>query len=459
MTRGTPSDLTLGLDPEIERTFHRRLRSLNQELVLNLEESVGTAHVHEMAAEQQQMPEVVPQRTMSYYARPNLDDTGSSIVRPPIANNNFEIKSSIIQMIQNSVQFDGLPDEDPNTHLCNFLEICDTFKINGVTDDAIRLRLFPFSLRTKAKQWLGSLPRGSITTWAEMTEKFLTKYFPPAKTARLRADISSFVQGESESLYETWERFKEYLRRCPHHALPTWLQVQIFYNGLNIQTRQAIDAAAGGTLNNKTPEAAQTLFEEMAMNAYQWNVPRSRPKQAGIYELDTSSTLALQVENLTKQLAGITASSATTWNPNNNVIEEIDYMGNSYRPSYNPNINLNNNSYNPGYRNHPNFSWSNPNNAQRPPTANPIGFAPQPPQPQTPPPPPNQFRPTPIEDIFTKYVSINESNIRNLTGSIKNLETQIGQISKMLSERQPGNLPGNTEPNPRDTGQSSNPSS
>ncbi|KAK8945257.1 hypothetical protein KSP39_PZI007733 [Platanthera zijinensis] len=386
---------------------------------------------------------------MSYYARPNLEGTQSSIIRPAVANNNFEIKTSIIQMVQQSVVFDGLPDEDPNLHLLNFLEICDTFKINGVTDDAIRLRLFPFSLRTKAKQWLGSLPRGSITTWAEMTEKFLTKYFPPAKSAKLRTDILSFTQIDSESLYDTWECFKELLRRCPHHALPMWQQVQTFYNGLNLQTRQMIDAAAGGTLNNKTPEAAQELFEEMAMNAYQWNAPRSRPnKPTGLFEVEATPNLALQVEMLTKQVAEMSASSATNWAYNNNnnfnnnfIQEQVDYMGNSYRPPYNPNNNIPfNNSYNPGLRNHPNFSWSNPNNAQRPPQVNPPGFAPPPPQ-----------KSSSLEEVFTKYVASNESNIRNLTGSIKNLENQIGQLAKLFSERQQGALPGNTEPNPRES--------
>ena len=48
-------------------------------------------------------------------------------------------------------QFCGLANEDPNAHIASFLEICDTFKHNGVTNDAIRLRLFPFSLRDKAK--------------------------------------------------------------------------------------------------------------------------------------------------------------------------------------------------------------------------------------------------------------------------------------------------------------------
>ncbi|EOY18189.1 Uncharacterized protein TCM_042804 [Theobroma cacao] len=60
-------------------------------------------------------------------------------------------------MIQTAVQFEGLPNDDPNAHIVNFLEIYDTFKANGVTDDAIRLRLFPFSLRDKVSFFNGFL--------------------------------------------------------------------------------------------------------------------------------------------------------------------------------------------------------------------------------------------------------------------------------------------------------------
>ena len=61
-------------------------------------------------------------------------------------------------------QFGGSQTKDPNAHIVSFLEIYDTFKHNGIIDDAIRLRLFPFSLRDKAKSWLHSLLIGSITT-------------------------------------------------------------------------------------------------------------------------------------------------------------------------------------------------------------------------------------------------------------------------------------------------------
>ena len=122
--------------------------------------------------------------------------------------------------------------EDPNLHLSVFLEVCDALKINGASTDAIWLRLFPFSLRDKARAWLHSLPPGSISMWDELTKAFPAKFFPPSKMASLRNQITSFTQREDGSLYEAWEWFKDLLRLCPHHRLRKWMVVQTFYNGV-----------------------------------------------------------------------------------------------------------------------------------------------------------------------------------------------------------------------------------
>ena len=98
------------------------------------------------------------------FAMPDILGSFGGIVAPAIVNNNFEIKPSIIQMVQNN-QFGGLQGEDLYAHILTFLNVCATFKINGVIDDTIRLRLFPFSVRDKAQLWLASLPNESITTW------------------------------------------------------------------------------------------------------------------------------------------------------------------------------------------------------------------------------------------------------------------------------------------------------
>ena len=90
-------------------------------------------------------------------------------------------------------QFGGSQVKDPNAHIASFLEICDTFKHNGVANDAIWFRLFPFSFKDKAKSWLHSLPIGSITTWNVLTQKFFTKFFPPAKIAKMRNKIAFFT--------------------------------------------------------------------------------------------------------------------------------------------------------------------------------------------------------------------------------------------------------------------------
>ena len=51
----------------------------------------------------------------------------TAIRRPPIQANNFELKSVTLLMLQN-ILFHGLPHENPNMHLTNFLEVCDTIK-------------------------------------------------------------------------------------------------------------------------------------------------------------------------------------------------------------------------------------------------------------------------------------------------------------------------------------------
>ena len=115
-------------------------------------------------------------------------------------------------------------------------------KDNEVSDDAIRLRLFPFSLKDKAKHWLNTELPDSITSSEELVNKFLTRFFPPDKAAKLRIDINNLCQLNGESFYEAWERYKDLLRKCPNHNLSKWVQVHHFYIGLSVPTRTLIDA-------------------------------------------------------------------------------------------------------------------------------------------------------------------------------------------------------------------------
>ncbi|XP_021831504.1 uncharacterized protein LOC110771504 [Prunus avium] len=374
--------------------------------------------------------------------------TPSAIRRPSIAANNFEIKPAMITMLQNSSVFYGLPNEDPNIHLAIFLEICDTSKFNRVTDDAVRLRLFPFSLKDKAKLWLLSQPQDSIRTWDDLSKKFL------AKTAKFRQEIMSFAQFDKEPLYEAWERFKDLLRKCPHHELPTWIQVQTFYNGLSQTSRTLVDAAAGGALMAKTATEAFELLETMASNNYQWPSERMNPKPAGVLEVDAMALLKAKISNLTKKVDSLSvnaintntnfgcdfcagphpSSDCTTGNPFTSV-EQVNQVGEFNRQINNPYSN----TYNPGWRNHPNFSWSNTQNVQRPPP----GF-------------PAQEKKINLEDALTQltmsttqFMTETKTQSQNQSASIWNLEVQVGQLANVLSGRNQGVLQSQPEINPK----------
>jgi len=84
--------------------------------------------------------------------------------------------------------------EDPLDHLDSFDRLCGLTKINGVTEDMFKLRLFPFSLGDKARYWEKTLPLNSINLWDDCKKNFLAKFFSIARTARLRNEISRFTQ-------------------------------------------------------------------------------------------------------------------------------------------------------------------------------------------------------------------------------------------------------------------------
>ena len=187
-------------------------------------------------------------------------------------------------------------------HLTNFIEVCDTIKYNGVTEEALRLRLFSLSLGDRAKYWLTSQPPDSIASWNDLVLKFLKKLFLLAKIAQLVQEINTFRQLEGENLVEAWERFHELLRRCSHHRLTRWMQVHTFYKGLRDVTRTVIDASVGGALMKKTTDQAYEILDDGATNTNQRPRDRITPVKAmGGGDNKVLSNLVTHVTQLPKQ--------------------------------------------------------------------------------------------------------------------------------------------------------------
>nr|GFB18382.1 hypothetical protein [Tanacetum cinerariifolium] len=146
--------------------------------------------------------------------------------------------------------FSGSEHEDANEYIKKVLEIVDLFHIPKITQDQIMLRAFPISLTGAASRWLRNQPSGLITTWEVLKTKFLNKYYPPARTAKKIEEINNFQHEPDESLFRAWERFKELLMKCPQHYLTNIQKVILFYNGLDVPTRQILDSK--GAIPSKT---------------------------------------------------------------------------------------------------------------------------------------------------------------------------------------------------------------
>nr|GEX39659.1 reverse transcriptase domain-containing protein [Tanacetum cinerariifolium] len=93
----------------------------------------------EMATDENDDPPVLDLRTMKELCQPTLNGRGGPIASIAIQATNFGLKNDMIQQVQNSCQFHGLPGDDANKHLDKFLHVTQSIEVNGVTDDALRL--------------------------------------------------------------------------------------------------------------------------------------------------------------------------------------------------------------------------------------------------------------------------------------------------------------------------------
>ncbi|GAU48674.1 hypothetical protein TSUD_324710 [Trifolium subterraneum] len=199
-------------------------------------------------------------------------------------------------------QYSGSKSQCLNLHLSHFYDACDYTDPPGISESDKRLRLFKFSLTGRAKDWLDTIPPGTIATWQELERKFKDRYFSIHKFLERRSEIMNFEQGDGETLYDAWERFKLCLKKCPDHGIDDLQQMQYFTQGLRPQTRMLLDASTSGSLKNKDEVEAKELIETMTNNEYRAQNDRGAKKKAGILELDTNSVILAQMKLVTSQM-------------------------------------------------------------------------------------------------------------------------------------------------------------
>jgi hypothetical protein len=177
-----------------------------------------------------------------------------------------------------------------------------------VEEDAIRLRLFLFSLLGKAKLWFYA-NCADINTWAKCSSVFLLKFFPLGRTNALWGRISSFQQVSKETILEAWDRLQEYILACPHHGMDNWIILQSFYNGLTPTARGHIDATTGGDFFSLTIAEATKLIEKMVFNQG-WSDDRLQPRQRGTHIVKEADMLHAKMDQLMKRMDALTSEKA-----------------------------------------------------------------------------------------------------------------------------------------------------
>ena len=219
------------------------------------------------------------------YSDPSESQAYTRISAPLAENITFRIDPHMLQLLPT---FYGRFNEEPYDFLEEFTDICMSYNYSGVSQEHLKMRVFPFALKDRAKDWFKSIGQ-EFRSWSEIEKCFLKKFYSFGKTNALRRAIRDFSQG-NDSFSEAWERFMALTRRCPHHGIPSWELVQTFYGGLNDNERNMVDIDSGGNFVETYADESMEFMEKLVDNwAYQQsfsnNGKNSGQKRGGIIDV------------------------------------------------------------------------------------------------------------------------------------------------------------------------------
>nr|GEZ92759.1 reverse transcriptase domain-containing protein [Tanacetum cinerariifolium]GEZ93196.1 reverse transcriptase domain-containing protein [Tanacetum cinerariifolium] len=376
---------------------------------------------------------------------------------------NFQLKNDMIQQVQNFCQFHGLPGDDANKHLDKFLHVTQSIKVNGVTDDALRLYLFPHSLTYHAIAWFDRLPRNSINTFEQMAKMFLEKYFPPSMVTKLRNEITNFRQRPDESLFEAWER-GTFMKRRPEEYYDHIENMTAHHNDWDTSAQRSESSSSIATssdtkiaaLKAKMAEINKNLMRVLKVNQQVKAVTPNCETCGGPHSFSDFPATVGNTQNV--YAAGAYQGNSYQPQGNRNL---LSYRSNIYlgQPGFNQNQNHNNQNQNRNQGNHhpqrnnhgrnqffQGASQNQPPAYQAPAYQAPVYQAPVH-QPQIPQPH------VVTTNEFTNFMKANDAILKNmqtnmtsLTNSNLELKNMFGQFMKMntASSSGSGTLPGNT---------------
>ncbi|CAA3017328.1 Hypothetical predicted protein, partial [Olea europaea subsp. europaea] len=172
----------------------------------------------------------------------------------------------------------------------------------GISNNAIQLRLFPHTLHDKAIEWLDTQPIASITTWNDLEQKFCTKFFPPAKIAKLKHYISIFRQDDSKNLIKPGIG----LKTCCKNVHITGLTKD---SRSSISTRDYFNPSKAWLTHHLMGHGPQNLFETMGTTSGIWISEQAvQKKTPRVYKVDAYSTISAKIDSLFHKVENMSPS-------------------------------------------------------------------------------------------------------------------------------------------------------